>query len=173
MREITNTNLSKSGTRRNVKSGLLLAIAMMTTCIAFAQDEIGLKFKGAIAVVPVAGVAANGAVTLNIVRGVAPGGPWRIAALEAEVISEGRIKVEGRGLLLASGNGIGSNAAQTVHATLFCGPAATETSESTISCHQLRRAFAKPRYCSFAMPEVSGSLPAFLRAKKSVARIYC
>lgn len=121
MKEITNTN--RSGRARNVTSRLLLAIAIMTTCIAFAQDETGLEFKGAIGVVPVTGVAANGAVNLNIVRGVSPGGPWRIAALEGTVTSDGRIKLEGRGLLLASGNGIGTNAGQTVHATLFCGPA--------------------------------------------------
>jgi len=103
----------------------------MTTCIAFGQDETGLKFKGGIGVVPVTGVTANGAVNLNIVRGVPPGGPWRIAALEAVVTSDGRIKIEGRGLLLASGNGIGTNAGQTVHATLFCGPAASATAHDS------------------------------------------
>ena len=132
MKEISSAKLSKSGTSRNMTSGLLLAIALVTTCIAFAQDENNLKFKGGIGVVPVTGVAANGAVNLNIVRGVSPGGPWRIAALEAEVTSDGRIKVEGRGLLLASGNGIGTNAGQTVHATLFCGPAATATAHDSI-----------------------------------------
>ena len=131
MKEISNTNFSKSGTGRTVTNRLLLAIAIMTTCIAVAQDETNLKFKGGIGVVPVTGVAANGAVTLNVVRGVSPGGPWRIAALEAAVTSDGRIKVEGRGLLLASGNGVGTNAAQTVHATLFCGPAATATAHDS------------------------------------------
>jgi hypothetical protein len=70
-------------------------------------------------------VAANGTVNLNVVRGVSPGAPWRIANLEAEISSDGHIKVVGRGLLLASGNGIGTNAGQSVHATLFCGPAAS------------------------------------------------
>jgi hypothetical protein len=132
MKEIRNARFSKCGTGRHVTSRLLLAIALMTTCIAFAEDENVLKFKGGIGVVPVTGVAANGAVSLNIVRGVSPGGPWRIAALEAEVTSDGRIKVEGRGLLLAAGNGIGTNAGQTVHATLFCGPAATATAHDSI-----------------------------------------
>lgn len=131
MKELRNTKLSKSDTRRNLTSSVLLAIAIMTTCIAVAQDENSLKFKGGIGVVPVTGVATNGAVTLNIVRGVSPGGPWRIAALEAEVTSDGRMRVEGRGLLLASGNGIGTNAGQTVHATLFCGPAATATAHDS------------------------------------------
>jgi hypothetical protein len=35
--------------------------------------------------------------------------------------------VNGKGLLLAAGNGIGTNAGASVHATLFCGPAATAT----------------------------------------------
>jgi hypothetical protein len=131
MKEVRNTKLSKKGTGRNVTSGLLLAIAIMTTCIAVAQDENSLNFKGGIGVVPVTGVNANGAATLNIVRGVSPAGPWRIAALETEVTSDGRIKVEGRGLLLAAGNGIGTNAGQTVHATLFCGPAATATAHNS------------------------------------------
>lgn len=131
MKQLRITTFSKSGTGRNVATGLLLAIAIMTACIAFAQDQYGLKFKGGIGVVPVTGVAANGAVNLNIVRGVSPAGPWRIAALEADVTSDGRIKVEGRGLLLAAGNGIGTNAGQTVHATLFCGPAATATAHDS------------------------------------------
>jgi len=131
MKQIRNTDFSKCGSGRIVRSGLLLAIAIMTTCIAFAQDENGLKFKGGIGVVPVTGVTTNGVVNLNIVRGVSPGGPWRIAALEAVVTSDARIKIEGRGLLLASGNGIGTNAGQTVHATLFCGPAASATAHDS------------------------------------------
>ena len=54
-------------------------------------------------------------------RGVSPGaGPWRIADLKATVDLDGRIKVRGRGLLLASGNSIGQNANQSVFATLIC-----------------------------------------------------
>ena len=44
---------------------------------------------------------------------------------------DGRIKVNGSGLLLASGNGIGTNAGQSVHATLFCGPGATATAHNS------------------------------------------
>lgn len=132
MKENRRARFSESRAARNVISALLLAVTIVTTtCIASAQDDPTLKFKGGIGVVPVTGVAANGAVTLNIVRGVSPGGPWRIAALDAEVSSDGRIKVEGRGLLLASGNGIGTNAGQSVHATLFCGPAATATAHNS------------------------------------------
>ena len=120
------------GPARPVIGVLLLAVlALVATCTAFAQDDTDLKFNGGIGVIPVTGVAANGVATLNVVRGVSPGGPWRIAALEAEVRSDGRIRVAGRGLLLASGNGIGTNAGQSVHATLFCGPAATATAHNS------------------------------------------
>ena len=103
---------------------LVAVLALTIAGTASAQDG-KLEFKGAIGVIPVTGVAANGTVNLNVVRGVNPGSPWRIAALNAVVTSDGHIRVDGRGLLLASGNGIGTNAGQTVHATLFCGPAAS------------------------------------------------
>ena len=129
---------SKQGAIRNGKAartmvrGLLVAlVAMAVTGIASAQENTNLKFKGGIGVIPVTGVAATGAVNLNVVRGVNPAGPWRIADLFATVNSEGRIRVRGRGLLLAAGNGIGTNASASVFATLFCGPAATATAHSS------------------------------------------
>lgn len=121
--------------RQLVHGVLLVLIVVGIAGIAIAQNNTDndtlLKFKGGIGVVPVTGVAANGATTLNIVRGVSPGGPWRIADLEAEVGFNGHIKVVGRGLLLASGNGIGTNAGQSVHATLFCGAAAVATAHNS------------------------------------------
>ncbi len=129
-------NLSQeiSNNRRNNKAagaavrGLVVAlVALAFTAIASAQDNGDVKFKGGIGVIPVTGVAANGTVNLNVVRGVNPAGPWRIADLNAVVESNGHIRVRGRGLLLAAGNGIGTNAGASVHATLFCGPAATAT----------------------------------------------
>jgi hypothetical protein len=120
-------NNNRSLTARTLVRVLMLALIALSSVAAFAQDDSDLKFKGGIGVVPVTGVAANGTVNLNVVRGVSPGGPWRIAALNAEVESNGHIKVTGRGLLLASGNGIGTNAGQTVHATVFCGPATAAT----------------------------------------------
>ena len=121
---------------QSIVRGLLVAlVALAVSGIASAQDntdkDTSLKFRGGIGVIPVTGVAANGTVNLNVVRGVSPGAPWRIADLEATVGSDGHIKVVGRGLLLASGNGIGTNAGQSVHATLFCGPAATATAHNS------------------------------------------
>jgi hypothetical protein len=123
---------NQGGAMRNIVRVLLLAVAALAvTGIASAQNNPDLRFKGAIGVIPVTGVAANGTVNLNVVRGVSPGAPWRITSLDAYVSSDGRIKVFGRGLLLATGNGIGTNAGQSVHATLFCGAAATATAHNT------------------------------------------
>ena len=55
------------------------------------------------------------------VFGVAAAGQiWVIRDLQAEVKVGGRIQVDGRGLLLGSGNAVGSNANASVFATLFC-----------------------------------------------------
>ncbi len=127
-----NLKSNHSGASRNGRAGALargMVMALLTlafTGIASAQDDTVLKFKGGIGVIPVTGVnATTGAVNLNVVRGVNPAGPWRIADLDANVRPDGHIRARGRGLLLAAGNGIGTNAGASVHATLFCGPAAT------------------------------------------------
>jgi len=122
------SNHGRNGRAAAAIRGLALAlVALACTGIASAQDNVDVRFKGGIGVIPVTGVAANGTVNLNVVRGVNPAGPWRIADLNAVVESNGHIRVRGRGLLLAAGNGIGTNAGASVHATLFCGPAATAT----------------------------------------------
>lgn len=133
-----NAKLTNGKAVRNIFRGLLVTIiALAISGVASAQNNPDnfpaplLKFKGGIGVITVTGVAANGTVNLNIVRGVTPGSPWRIANLEATIGSDGHIRVTGRGLLLASGNGIGTNAGQSVHATLFCGPATTATAHNT------------------------------------------
>jgi hypothetical protein len=115
---------------RTMVRGLLAALVALTTAgIATARDnsDTNLRFRGGIGVIPVTGVATNGTVNLNVVRGVPPAGPWRIADLDATVRDDGDITVVGRGLLLAAGNGIGTNAGASVHATLFCGPATSAT----------------------------------------------
>jgi hypothetical protein len=71
-------------------------------------------------------------VTRNIVRGVNPAGQiWVISALRADVKVDGRIRVDGRGLLLGGGNGIGTNGNASVFATLICEPVAPFTEHST------------------------------------------
>lgn len=60
-------------------------------------------------------------VNRNIVRGVQPAGQiWVISDLSADVAGDGRIRVDGRGLLLGGGNNIGRNANASVFATLIC-----------------------------------------------------
>jgi len=135
---ICDKNFLQSKAAQSIIGGLLIIlVTLVVGGIAAAQSKPdddampALKFKGGIGVIPVTGVAANGTVNLNLVRGVPPGAPWRIADLRAEIGSDGHIKVVGRGLLLASGNGIGTNAGQSVHATLFCGSAASATAHSS------------------------------------------
>jgi hypothetical protein len=117
---------------------ILLALGIGGHVSASGRDFLA-RFEGGIGVIPVSNgagpVSADGTfpnVRLNIVRGVFPGaGPWRIADLRADVDADGRIKVRGRGLLLASGNSIGQNANQRVFATLLCEAAAPFVERST------------------------------------------
>ena len=110
---------------------LLALLAVAVAGLASAQDTTALAFKGGIGVQPFTGLSATGTVNLNVVRGVSPAGPWRISALNVSVGSDGHVLAVGRGLLLAAGNGIGTNGGQKVHVTLFCGPAATATAHSS------------------------------------------
>ena len=117
---------------------LLIMGTVVGRLIAKEKDFIA-RFDGGIGVIPVSNgagpVNADGTfpnVRLNVVRGVNPGaGPWRIADLRADIDTDGRIKVRGRGLLLASGNSLGQNANQSVFATLICEAAAPFVEHST------------------------------------------
>ncbi len=108
-------------------SAWVLFLGIVTPLSAAADDSL-VKFKGGIGVIPVSSAAgalnADGTspnVNRNVVRGVNPPGQlWRIADLRADVKADGSVKVRGRGLLLAGGNGIGGNAGQSVRATLLC-----------------------------------------------------
>src|SRR4030095_252029 len=99
------------------------------------HDDILVKFKGGIGVIPISNVAVDattGAITVNrnTVRGVnSPGQIWRIGDLKAKVKVNGHLRVDGQGLLLAGGNNIGTNANQSVRARLFCG---TDVHESNL-----------------------------------------
>ena len=103
--------------KRVLAAGLFAALNY--SVIAAADDRL-VRFDGGIAETPVSSLTAA-----NIVKGILPGGqPWVISRLLADVRSDGRISVDGRGLLLAGGNGIGTNGAQSVRAMLFCGTTA-------------------------------------------------
>jgi len=119
-------------------SAWVLFFGIVTPLSAAADDSL-VKFKGGIGVIPVSSAAgalnADGTspnVNRNVVRGVNPPGQlWRIADLRADVKADGSIKVRGRGLLLAGGNGIGGNAGQSVRATLICEATAPFTLRDT------------------------------------------
>jgi hypothetical protein len=125
------------------KKAMVILVMMLTVGIASAiasnRRDILVSFAGGIGVIPAQNVAGTANVDgtfpdvrRNVVRGVNPGaGPWRIADLRATVDSFGRIKVRGRGLLLASGNGIGTNVNQSVFATLICEAAPPFVERST------------------------------------------
>jgi hypothetical protein len=122
---------------------VVMVLALGIAGRANAQEGAVLaRFDGGIGVIPVqngAGPvnAADGTfpnVKLNIVRGVSPGaGPWRIDELKAVVYTSGRIRVKGRGLLLASTDSIGGNAGQSVFATLICEATLPFTQHNTFS----------------------------------------
>ena len=101
--------------KKRVLAAALFA-ALNYSVIATADDRL-VRFDGGIAETPVSSLTAA-----NIVKGISPGGqPWVISRLLADVRSDGRISVDGRGLLLAGGNGIGTNGGLSVKALLFCG----------------------------------------------------
>jgi len=108
-------------------SACLLSVALSFPLAANAQSPL-VRFDGGIGVVPVR--AGN---LPNTVRGVNPGGqPWVIARLTADVKTDGRILVDGRGLLLGGGDNIGTNANQSVRARLFCGPVVGATIHDSV-----------------------------------------
>jgi hypothetical protein len=118
-------------------AGMLFVLAMVGQVTAHARDFLA-RFEGGIGVIPVSSgvgpVNADGTfpnVKLNVVRGISPAGPWRIADLKADVDTDGRIRVRGRGLLLANGNSIGQNAGQSVFATVLCEAVAPFVERST------------------------------------------
>jgi|GraSoi_2013_60cm_1033757.scaffolds.fasta_scaffold05645_3 hypothetical protein len=112
----------------------ILAVGLLALVLPFAEAEDTLvRFDGGIGVDPVSNAPGPGAiaatVTRNIVRGVQPASSWVIAKLKAEVKDDGRITADGRGLVFASGDAIGTAlvltptgaaASITVFATLIC-----------------------------------------------------
>jgi hypothetical protein len=110
-----------------------LALAAMVPITADAAQAL-LRFDGGIGETPVSTVAATGLATPNVVQGISPGGqPWVISALHASVGENGQIRVDGRGLLLGGGNGIGTNAGQKVKAILFCNGVRSETDPAGVA----------------------------------------
>jgi hypothetical protein len=97
------------------KISMLIALVSVIGAIAqSAQAQNLVRFSGGI------GDISTGS-TDTTVRGVpAAGQIWVIRDLSADVKQDGRIRVDGRGLLLGSGDAVGSNGNASVFATLFC-----------------------------------------------------
>jgi len=103
----------------------VIAAALSVAAFSAHADDRLVRFDGGIGVDPVSSAQGTGptsaVVNRNIVRGVQPPGQlWVISSLKADVRTDGSIRVDGRGLLLAGGNAIGTNANQSVRATLIC-----------------------------------------------------
>jgi len=118
------------------KSLVLLPFLVALFALPAVAADTLVKFRGGIGVLPVAageGQAATAdVVTRNIVRGVEPPGQiWVISDLQADVKVDGRMGVDGRGLLLGGGNSVGFNANASVFATLICEAVAPFTEHST------------------------------------------
>lgn len=120
------------------KIRLLTAFSLLALIVAApvaAQDTLA-RFRGGIGVIPVSsGVGPAGTaevVNRNFVRGVQPPGQiWVIDDLKATVKLDGRIRVDGWGLLLGGGNNVGGSGNARVFATLICEAAAPFTELST------------------------------------------
>ena len=99
------------------KRSIAVALAALGFSLVAQADDRLVRFEGGIGVIP-----ARAGGLANVVRGVNPGGQvWVISRLSADVKSDGRISVDGRGLLLGGGDNIGTNGGQSVRARLFCG----------------------------------------------------
>src|SRR5260370_12009117 len=87
----------------------LLTVVSLAIVLSLARaDDTLVKFDGGIGVDPVSNAPGTAAtanvVTRNIVRGVQPAQRWVIAELKPEVKDDGRITVDGRGLVFAAGD---------------------------------------------------------------------
>jgi hypothetical protein len=117
----------------------VLLVAGTVSGVSAHRRDILASFDGGIGVSPIASFAApvnpDGTfqnVIRNFVRGVRSSTQiWRIADLKADITTDGRVKVKGRGLLLAGGDSIGQNANLSVVATLICEATAPFVERST------------------------------------------
>jgi hypothetical protein len=96
------------------KISMLIAVLFLGATAQSALAQNLVAFNGGI------GDITTGSADTSVFGVEAAGQIWVIRDLQAEVKVDGRIQVDGRGLLLGAGNAIGSNAGASVFATLFC-----------------------------------------------------
>ena len=101
----------------------IVLLAMSAGVLAHTSSRTLVRFDGAIGTDPL--TASNGVDVPNIVRGVSPAGrAWVLRELRVSIGKNGSIHGRASGLLLASGDVIGTRAGVTqVLATLACGAA--------------------------------------------------
>lgn len=125
-----------------MRQSLAVLAACLVAASASAADgpsKLLIRFDGALPMDPsTATLSTAGVVGVvpNVVRGVTPGGrPWVLRKFDASIGRDGSIKARGKGLLISSGDPIGTRGAVAlVGATLFCGAAdATATRFSTLA----------------------------------------
>jgi hypothetical protein len=108
-----------------MKKGLFVS-TLAVFILGFVSSVLGqdtlARFRGGIGVHPVSNVSGDPpVVSPNVVRGVNPAGQlWEIEDLDARVRTNGDIRVQGKGLILAGGNNAGRATGQNVFATLIC-----------------------------------------------------
>jgi hypothetical protein len=109
--------------RRSSVAFAIAALALSAAAFAHSGSKALVRFDGAIGADPL--TASNGVDVLNVVRGINPGGrAWTIRKFSANVSKDGFVSARGAGLLLASGDVIGTRAGiAQVALTLFCGAA--------------------------------------------------
>ena len=97
------------------KTNMLIAVVFVVGAFTqSARAQSLVSFSGGI------GDITTGSANTTV-RGVAAAGQiWVIRDLIADVKQDGSIRVDGRGLLLGAGDGVGSNGNASVFATLFC-----------------------------------------------------
>ena len=96
------------------KISMFIAVLFLGAMAQSAVAQNLVAFSGGI------GDITTGSTDTTVLGVPAAGQIWVIRDLAAEVKVDGRIQVDGRGLLLGAGNAIGSNANASVFATLFC-----------------------------------------------------
>jgi hypothetical protein len=97
---------------KSISASLLVFVMVAIAQSALAQNLV--RFSGGVGVIP------TGSANTTVRTVTAAGQIWTIEDLRADVKQDGRIRLDGRGLLLASGNNVGGNANASVFATLFC-----------------------------------------------------
>lgn len=114
-RTLPDTHSLRRPWRHAARRWLPAALVAITAAASAGAAEPLVRFDGGIGVQPLAAAGPN------LVQGVPPGGlPWVIERLRADIATDASLVIEGRGLLLAGGNGVGTAGGQSVRARLFC-----------------------------------------------------